>query len=43
VGADASAVVAEARRAGAAEALLVEGGRVVRLSEDGSPAGEVSL
>jgi ATP phosphoribosyltransferase len=43
VGAGASEVVAEARRVGAAEALLVEGGRVVRLSEDGSPAGEVSL
>jgi ATP phosphoribosyltransferase len=43
VGAGAAEVVAEARRAGAVEALLVDGARVVRLSQDGSSAGEVPL
>jgi ATP phosphoribosyltransferase len=43
IGADAAQVAVEARRAGAVEALFVEGTRVVRLSHDGVPADEVPL
>jgi ATP phosphoribosyltransferase len=43
VGSDGPAVIDEARRTGADEALLVDGTRVVRLDEDGAPAGEVPL
>jgi ATP phosphoribosyltransferase len=41
-GTDGPAVAAEALRAGAAEALLVDGDRVLHLGPDGSPLGEVA-
>jgi hypothetical protein len=43
VGADPSAVIAEAHRAGATQALFVDGDRVSLLAGDGSLAGEVPL